>query len=59
VQHYALPRDGERLSLRGAVVAAEEKRGHESVTMDLGLFGEDSRLIAQLRHTALVRLRTA
>lgn len=63
VQHYDLPRDGERLSLRGAVVAAEEKRGHESVTMALGLFGglfgEEARLVAQLRHTALVRLRAA
>ncbi|MFN7929988.1 MAG: hypothetical protein U0Y68_19120 [Blastocatellia bacterium] len=57
VQHYALSHDGERLSLRGAVVAAEEKRGHEIVTLELGLCAEDGRLIAHIRHTAIVRLR--
>ncbi len=59
VQHYSMPRDGERLSLRGQIAAAFEKRGHEIVTLELGLFAEDPRPIAHLRHTAIVRLREA
>lgn len=57
VQHYSLPRDGEHLSLRGQVAAALTKRGHEIVTLELGLFAEEPRPIARLRHTAIVRLR--
>lgn len=57
VQHYALPRDGEHLSLRGRVTEAFEKRGHEIVTVELGLFAEEANPIAHLRHTAIVRLR--
>ncbi len=59
VQHYALPRTGAQLSLRGTVIAAEEKRGHEIVTLALELWAEETSLIAQLRHTAIVRLRGA
>ena len=59
VQHYSMPRDGERVSLRGQVAAAFEKRGHEIVTLDLGLFAEEPRPIAHIRHTAIVRLREA
>lgn len=59
VQHYALPHPAARLSLRGAVSAAEEKRGHEIVTLRLGLFAEETMPIALLRHTAIVRLRNA
>lgn len=59
VQHYSMPRDGEFVSLRGQVVAAFEKRGHEIVTLELGLFAEEPRPIARIRHTAIVRLREA
>lgn len=59
VQHYALPRPAARLSLRGTVSATEEKRGHEIVTLRLGLFAEETTPIALLRHTAIVRLRNA
>lgn len=59
VQHYDLPRAGEHLSLRGNVADAFAKRGHEIVTLDLGLFGNEERPIAHLRHTAIVRLRAA
>ncbi|HEX4947656.1 MAG TPA: MaoC family dehydratase [Blastocatellia bacterium] len=57
VQHYAVPRDGDRLSLRGTVAASFEKRGHEIVALELGLFAEETRPIALIRHTAIVRLR--
>ncbi len=59
VQHYTAPREGERLSLRGQVAAAFEKRGHEIVTLELGLFSEEQGPIAHIRHTAIVRLREA
>ncbi len=59
VQHYELPRPGERLSLRGSVAASVAKRGHEIVALELGLFAEETTLIARLRHTAIVRLREA
>jgi hypothetical protein len=52
-----MPRDGEFVSLRGQVVESYEKRGHEIVTLELGLFTEDPRPIARIRHTAIVRLR--
>jgi acyl dehydratase len=57
VYHYSMPRDGEFVSLRGQVVESYEKRGHEIVTLELGLFTEDPRPIARIRHTAIVRLR--
>jgi acyl dehydratase len=56
-QHYAIARDGERLSLRGRVVDLYEKRGHELIVVDLGMFGEDDRPIASIQHTAIIRLR--
>lgn len=59
VQHYALPRDGQQLSLRGYVAEAVEKRGHEIVVLELGLFTEESNPIARIRHTAIVKLRDA
>jgi hypothetical protein len=58
VQHYALPQDGERLSLRGRVSEAYEKRGHEFVVLDLGLFAPDARAVAHIKHTAIIRLRS-
>ena len=57
VQHYALARHGECLSLRGRVQAAFEKRGHEIVVLDLGLFGEADRAIAHIQHSAIIKLR--
>jgi acyl dehydratase len=56
-QHYTLARKGERLSLRGPVREAYERRGHEYVALDLGLFGAAQRPIAQIKHTAIIRLR--
>lgn len=58
IQHFATPKDGAQLSLRGTVIEAIEKRGHEIVTLTLGLFAEESQPIAYIRHTAIVRLRS-
>ncbi len=57
VQHYSLPRDGETLSLRGWVADSYEKRGHEFVVLDLGMFANHLRPVAHIRHTAIIRLR--
>ncbi|MBI1765669.1 MAG: hypothetical protein HYR56_30060 [Acidobacteria bacterium] len=57
VRHYAQARNGERLSLRGRVQEAFEKRGHEIVVLDLGLFGEAERAIAHIQHSAIIKLR--
>jgi acyl dehydratase len=57
VQHYALARAGEHLSLRGRVQEAFEKRGHEIVVLDLGLFGVAERPLAHIQHSAIIKLR--
>jgi MaoC like domain len=59
VQHFDLPPAGEQLSLRGAVIEAFEKRGHEIIVLELGLFAAETRPIAHIRHTAIVHLREA
>ncbi len=56
-QHYALARDGEAISMRSRVIEAFEKRGHELITLDIGVFGEDDRPIARVEHTAVIKLR--
>lgn len=57
VQHYSLLQGGETLSLRGRVAEAFERRGHEFVVLDLGMFADGARPVAQIRHTAIIRLR--
>ena len=56
-RHYALAKDGEPLSLRGRVIDLYERRGHELIVVDLGLFGENGRPVAQIKHTAIIKLR--
>jgi acyl-coenzyme A thioesterase PaaI-like protein len=56
-RHYAAARDGERLSLRGLVSDLYERRGHELVVVDLGLFGENGRPVSHIKHTAIIKLR--
>ncbi len=58
VQHYSIPQNSERLSMRGKVIESYERRGHEIVVLDLGIFGEEGRPIAQIRHSAIVKLAT-
>src|SRR5262245_10901539 len=41
--HFTVARAGERLSLRGRVIDLYERRGHELVVVDLGLFDETNR----------------
>ena len=55
-QHYALAREGERLTMRGQVIETAKRRGHEIVTADLAIFGETDRAIARIKHSAIIRL---
>jgi hypothetical protein len=59
VRHCALARDGEPISLRSRVAEAFEKRGHEWITLDIGVFGDAERPILHIRHTAIIKLRGA
>ena len=56
-QHFALARNGEPLELRGKVADLYERRGHELIVVDLGLFGENDRPITHIKHTAIIKLR--
>jgi acyl dehydratase len=56
-QHYSVARDGDRLSLRGRVIDSFERRGNEYIALELGLFGEEGRPIAKIKHTAIIKLR--
>ncbi|HMV51575.1 MAG TPA: hypothetical protein PKD31_27785 [Blastocatellia bacterium] len=58
-RHLALAKEGERLSLRGRIIDAFERRSHELVTADLVIFGEAERAIARIKHTAIIRLGKA
>lgn len=58
-QHLSLAQNGERLSLRGRISETYERRGHEFVVLDLGMFGDRGRPVARLRHTAIIKLREA
>lgn len=57
-QHYALARDGERLTMRGCVIETSQRRGHEIVTANLAIFGEADRAIATIKHSAIIRLKS-
>lgn len=51
-------RHGEILSVRSRVHECFERRGHDFVTIDLLLIGERNRVVQQVRHTAIYRIRT-
>jgi hypothetical protein len=57
-RHLDGVRWGEPITVRGAVRAAFEKRGHEIVYLDVGFYGDDGRALALLDHRAIIRPRT-
>lgn len=59
VKHVDVLDDGELCSLRGRIAESGLKRGHDFVVVDLAMFGKDERLIATIKHSALIRLREA
>lgn len=56
LQQYDIPQNGETLSMRGRVIEAAEKRGHEMITLDLAVFGEGDRPITRVLHSAIIKL---
>lgn len=57
VWNFAIPDNGEHISVRGAVIESGEKRGNEMVTLDLAYCGQSDRPIARVHHSAIIRLR--
>ncbi|MCI0660360.1 MAG: hypothetical protein L0220_04735, partial [Acidobacteria bacterium] len=58
-QYYALPRSGERLSIRGRVIDSYIKRGNEYIVVDIGVFGDEERPVVSIKHTAIIKLGVA
>jgi len=58
VWNFAIPDDGEPVSVRGSVIESGEKRGNEMVTLDLAYCGHSEHPIARVHHSAIIRLRT-
>jgi 1-aminocyclopropane-1-carboxylate deaminase/D-cysteine desulfhydrase-like pyridoxal-dependent ACC family enzyme/acyl dehydratase len=57
IQHYALAQAGEPLTLRGRVADALKRKGHEFLVVDLVVLGQAERLLARIKHTAIIKLR--
>src|SRR5271155_2239289 len=56
VRNFASARDGEHLRVRGKIVDAYEKKGHELVVLDVAVMG-GHRTLSRIRHTAIWKLR--
>jgi hypothetical protein len=54
--NWSAARDGEELSVRGFVGDAFERKGHEFVALDLLLVADGTRVVQQVRHTAIYLL---
>lgn len=55
IQFYAIPSLGERLTLSGRVAESYVRRGHDMVTLDLAVLGDNGRALAHVLHTAIVQ----
>jgi hypothetical protein len=54
VRYFALPSEGQPVSLRGKVARTFEKRGHEFVELDLALFDATERPLTHIVHSAII-----
>lgn len=55
--NWSAARDGEQISVRGRIAECFERKGHEFVVLDVLLMGNESRIVQQVRHTAIYRPR--
>jgi acyl dehydratase len=55
--NYSAARDGEVIETRGRIIDCFERKGHEFVVCDVLLVADGSRLVQQVRHTAIYRPR--
>jgi hypothetical protein len=53
----SVARDGEEITVRGMIKDRFERKGHEFVALDLLLVANESRVVQQVRHTAIYRPR--
>lgn len=59
VRHCGLARAGESLAAHAQVAANYERSGHRLVDLDVVIVADGVRAVAQVRHTAIYRLRQA
>jgi acyl dehydratase len=59
IRHCGLARAGEALAAHAVVAANYERKGHRLVDLDVVVVADGKRAVAQLRHTAIYRLRQA
>lgn len=57
LKNWSVVRDGDRLSVRGRIADGFERKGHEFVTLDLLLLADHTRLVQQVRHTAIYKVK--
>lgn len=58
LKNWSVVRDGEAISIRGRIADCFERRGHEFVVLDLLVTAEKTRVVQQVRHTAIYRPRS-
>jgi acyl dehydratase len=57
IRHCGLAHAGDLLTAHATVAANYERKGHRFVDLDVVIVVDDSRAVAQVRHTAIYRLR--
>lgn len=57
IRHCGLAHAGEWLAAHADVTANYERKGHRFVELDVSIVADESRVVAQVRHTAIYRLR--
>lgn len=57
IRHFGLAHAGESLAAHARVAANYERKGHRFVDLDVVIVADESRVVAQVRHTAIYRLR--
>jgi acyl dehydratase len=59
IRHCGLAHAGDSLAAHAEVAANYERKGHRFVDLDLVIVADGTRAVAQVRHTAIYRLRQA
>ena len=59
VRHCGLARAGSTLAAHAVVAANYERKGHRYVDLDVTVVADETHAVAQVRHTAIYRLRQA
>lgn len=59
IRHCGLARTGDSLAAHAEVAANYERKGHRLVDLDVVIVADGVRAVAQVRHTAIYRLRPA